>query len=350
MKKIILLISLGIAFLCSSTYAAVFTVSNNNAIPAEYTSLQTAINTAAEGDTIYVAYSSRTYGTITINKKVYLFGYGYNGDSTGKATILTRLYLNKLDENTNCSQSRIEGFKIEEIESKLSDGDAPITNLSFLRCHITNHLQYFNDVFPNVHNLHSSWYFKDCIIDYLLFANGSSEMNNGAENMVFSNCIFTDKIQYCGNNTTYRNCLFLYNSNGFSYISHADFENCIFYDDTPRTIENSTFDNCLTYNTDDDQIPYGSNNGSNNIVGEDPMFIDYNSTFNYLVDFNLDENSPAKNAGKDGTDLGIFGGNAPMKDLTGMPHIPIITDVLIYNPNVGKNGSLRFRIKAKNNN
>lgn len=78
MKKIlIMLVATGMAM---ATQAKILRVSNVEGSSAPYTSIQTAIDAAEEGDTIMVDASSKPYsynGDINVNKRLVLLGPGY---------------------------------------------------------------------------------------------------------------------------------------------------------------------------------------------------------------------------------------------------------------------------------
>ena len=78
---------------------------------------------------------------------------------------------------------------------------------------------------------------------------------------------------------------------------------------------------------------------------EDLIFIDPQGfTYNMKNDYRLRDSSPGKNAGKDGTDIGIYGGRYPWKD-GGLPVNPHIETYDI----AGKTdsiGNLRVKIKV----
>jgi len=58
--------------------SAVITVDNSANSAGQYTGLQAAINAANAGDSIYISGSITSYGTVTLNKRLILFGTGYN--------------------------------------------------------------------------------------------------------------------------------------------------------------------------------------------------------------------------------------------------------------------------------
>ena len=75
MKKLLLLSIIYIG-LMSALKATIITVDNNVNSPADYTDLQTAIDAATAGDTIYVAGSNTTYGAKNVTKKLNIPDFG----------------------------------------------------------------------------------------------------------------------------------------------------------------------------------------------------------------------------------------------------------------------------------
>jgi hypothetical protein len=105
----------------------------------------------------------------------------------------------------------------------------------------------------------------------------------------------------------------------------------------------------------------GSNSGAGNQAGVDPLFQNVTNSDSYVTTFNyrLAAGSPGKNAGTDGTDLGIYGGSYPFPsggavgsgfDTSAMPPIPQVTEMNILNSTVPVNGTLNVNVKAKVNN
>lgn len=87
----------------------------------------------------------------------------------------------------------------------------------------------------------------------------------------------------------------------------------------------------------------------------DPKFVNKytGNSYNDLDNYNLQASSPGKNAGTDGTDIGIFGGQYPFpKSVQASyvhcvtPVIPVVRDLIIQNSSVPANGTLNFSVKA----
>jgi hypothetical protein len=81
-------------------------------------------------------------------------------------------------------------------------------------------------------------------------------------------------------------------------------------------------------------------------VDVDPMFTAYpGGRFSYDHNFHLKTSSPGKNAGTDGTDIGIYGGMGFSE--TREPPIPIIRAFSIQNGVVAPNGKLSIKVRAE---
>jgi hypothetical protein len=108
-------------------------------------------------------------------------------------------------------------------------------------------------------------------------------------------------------------------------LTDAIVANNIFYGCAPimassqaSFFERNSFVNNISFGTGIDALPPTGtgigNTGSGNKPGEDPLFVNapYNTAYSSTMDFNLQASSPAKNAGSDGTDIGITGGAYPV--------------------------------------
>ena len=111
--------------------------------------------------------------------------------------------------------------------------------------------------------------------------------------------------------------------------------NNIFYGSAPAagSVANCTYNNNISlspYNpgSGNDLMPpngQGTNIGINNINDQDPLLTAITpggtTSWDFAFDLRLQSGSPGKNAGTDGTDMGVYGGTYPW-DLE--PAIPII--------------------------
>jgi hypothetical protein len=103
-------------------------------------------------------------------------------------------------------------------------------------------------------------------------------------------------------------------------------------------------------------IVTGTNSGSNNTAA-DPKFLYLYSTtdhsYNDQNKYKLKSSSPGKNAGTDGTDIGIYGGQYPWPASVLVdyihcipPTIPMMQELIIQNSSVPANGTLNFSVRA----
>jgi hypothetical protein len=352
MKKIItsFILLIGIAVV---TYGTVRTVSNNPDIPAQYTSLQAAIDASSdtEGDTILVAGSPTTYGDISINKKVVIYGAGYN-NPYGNNTKVEDISLRTQNLSIGASGSRISGIFINYniyIYGNYTGG-GKMENVVIERCRVQyidfdrSDVSYTNDTIRN------------CLIkdSYIYFHNGTYS------NVVLHNNIFSSEYLYQSSSADLssvylKNNVMLYESTNFfnsgSYrIRNMIVQNNIFYDAEPQGCYGCTFQNNITYlNTNDDLIGT-DNTGSDNLINVDPKFKDAPSQgFVYDCDLTLQNpGSPGLNAGTDGSDIGMTGGLMPYTPGAN-PKIPQVTEISFPDnaSSVKVGGSLNVTFKAK---
>ena len=86
MKKVIFTLTLfGVVAL--STNATVRTVSNDPKAPAQYTSIDAAIQASSAGDTIMVYGSATIHNSVTVDREIVLIGAGYNNPYGPESTI-----------------------------------------------------------------------------------------------------------------------------------------------------------------------------------------------------------------------------------------------------------------------
>lgn len=350
MKKI-LLPAILILLNFTVAFSQVKTISNALNSPTQYTNLQMQIDSANNGDTIYV--HPGTYGNIRLNKRLTLIGTGFNpqGQYTTTANI-SAVTLDKFVPTTSSTGSKFIGLNIGYI-NQLSTEQFQIDSILIERCRITtssssyvlgnywtfrNNLFYWTGTTGNVDvNFYSYILFENNIFHA---PNGSFQIKNSNKNTVFFlNNIFTGH---------YDNIAQFFN------VSYARFENNIFFGKSPYQATNSDFAKNIFYGSVNNSINPTSN-GVGNITA-DPQFTSMPITndmyqFAYTNDYRLKTTSPGRNAGTDGTDIGIFGGQNPMPlnviTITGEPKIPQIYYMFLQNAVIDQNTPLNVTIKAR---
>ena len=304
MKKLATLL-----LLCSAmaTYATVWSVDNNENSAGQFTDLQTALDTSivSAGDTLYVSGSPTSYGTITITRKVTLIGAGYNTNKENShASVLNiAYYQQKYDEFDNLlstpNGSVITGFLITNYIYLYGTNNLTISR---------NKMESLNLVSGNgaITGNSNNIFIKNNIISVV----GD---NTKSTNVVISNNIITTHFSsFRSSSVVITNNLFI-GDGQFYYVEYAVVTNNIFYKkDVATNNDYCIFNNNISFQGTTTAFIYDNNTGANNQEAVNPLFVDVSGTaFDYAHDYHLSANSPGKNAGTDGTDIGIFGGASP---------------------------------------
>ena len=325
--------------------AKIIVVNNNTPSPSQISQIQTAVDTASNGDTIYVQGSATGYGNVVINKRVVIFGAGYNPSKNNSLPSKLNIVLfdsvtTGANAGSSGSGSVIMGFEIAKLSYYASN--FVFSNVLIKRNH------FIKSSFYNFAGITLSCY--SAVIEQNIFDSSAVldfDLGSGTGCLVRNNiigCVFRNS----NAGSVLLNNVFVGQSNAFLNISNALIANNIFYGAAPQGCTTSTFSNNLTYNTSSNTIPYGSNTGSGNIVATNPLFVNATQlAFNYNQDYHLQAASAGKNAGTDATDIGLYGGGAPLPAYGGEPPIPQIK-MFDVTPVVKKNTSLQIQIKAKN--
>lgn len=349
MKKILLP---AILILLNFTVAVsqVKTISNAWNSPTLYTSLQTQIDSANIGDTIYV--HPGYYGAITLNKRLIFIGAGYNpqGQFTG-ISYIPYITLDKYVPASSANGSKFIGLTIGYINKKSQD-QFQIDSILIERCRINANTPSYV--------LGNYWIFRNNLFYWT--AQGGIDVG------LYSYALFENNVFHSPNQTTQilnsnKNTVFFFNNlftghwestTQFSAVSNARFENNIFFGKSPYQATNSDFTKNIFYGNNINYINPNST-GVNNITS-DPQFMStpIDNTmyyFTFSIDYRLKSSSPGKNAGTDGTDIGIFGGQNPMPlnviTITGEPAIPQVYYMLLQNAVIDPNTPLNVTIKAR---
>jgi len=354
MKRVFTLIA-GLLVSGLIVHATVRTVSNNPAIPAQYSGLQAAIDDADAGDTILVAGSASTYGSITTVKSLVIVGAGYN-NPYGYNSIIDYLSLTRSNAAIGASGTKVSGFNIRyglHFYGEFSGGDVDnqlMENIVVERCRIVHidwsddQVKYTNDTVRNCLIQDSYMYFMDGVYtdvrihnnifdNYYMYQNGDSDLSG----VYLENNVMLDGVT---------NFFYIPNSE----INNMVVQNNIFYDAEPQGCVGCVFNNNITYLNSNDELPGAGNTGSGNLIGEDPNFADYpfdGGGFTYDHDFTVDPGI-AVDGGTDGSDIGMTGGMMPYVPGNN-PRIPQVTEIGFPDnaSSVKVGGTLNVSFKAK---
>lgn len=338
---VVVLIFCKLLLFSSNSKAAVLTVNNAGNGSAQFSSISAALTASSTGDTLYISPSSTSYGSITIDKSLVILGKGNAADvQQPLQTALANITINA--HITNVS---ILGLRFDYVYLGIADNLIAIS-----RCSLNG--VWLNDSISNI------------VVSNCIFTTGSENII-GADcatapnfvaisNVLLQNNIFNGYIFKLFGSNIIRNNIFLNSSRAISSnfcggtsIQYALIENNIFYRADPfyGVIVSCIFNKNITYTP---SSTFGIL-GGNNIDNTDPQFVNFPAAgdyFGYNYDFHLKSTSPGKNAGTDGKDIGIYGGNYDVS-LTGEPiGIPVIRKMDVQNFNVPQSGNLNVNVRS----
>lgn len=308
--------------------------------PSFYTTLDSAVTHAQNGDTIYIPGGNFTISD-TINKCIHLVGAGHHPDSANVT-----------------SRTIISGSRQIILKSGADNGS--VTGIYF------NDPGYYSDcniliIEPVSAYTISRCYVSKIIAGYSAFGNNLTITENiivnlslqGTNNSLFNN-IFLGAVNIYS--STAKNNVFTFSQAGYSqyafYGNDCITENNIFKPGSAPP--NNWGGNIIYHNNVNAGVNgiSGTNQGSGNFLDNIPLqsiFVSYDpATIGgdgiYSADFHLPINSPYKNAGRDGTDIGIYGGAFPWKagSIPFNPHFQSFQIGSTTNPS----GNLNVNIKV----
>jgi hypothetical protein len=287
-----------------------------------------AITAAQHGASLYLP-AGNWNENVTISKRLNIYGVGHYPNSSPVTPGTSRVSSIVFTNNTDSTM--IQGLSISSNISYGNGTAVTIRNHYFLRCFIGGSLNIAVSGAANI----SNHVFKECIINSL-----TATASTVPSNIIFTNCYISVLGGLRGQNTYFTNCIFGSNNifqNGNS--RNLLIENSIFMRtsaDHFTYLESSIINNCIFFSS---TVTWGSNSGVDNILNQNcaGTFVDGScSAFSYTANYRLKDGSPGKNAGTDGTDIGLYGSNAPFKD-GGLPVIPNIKEFSVSkNPVNGK--------------
>jgi hypothetical protein len=350
--------------------ATVRTVSNNPTYPAQFDTFVAAQTAAVAGDTIYVYGSPFQYPAISVTKRLVIIGAGYSPNNQyGQPTNIPQISLFRDAGTNDASGTVIMGVicNLVHITGTLTATDITLTR---------NQLSSINAYSPG----HSQgWIIYNNIINGTINGGAGSRTSQSATNMVIANNIISGAIAGFNSNTIIVDHNIFLSSSNLTTLFNVIITNNIFVRTSGDILNNvvlSTFNNNLSnLNTVGPASQYtptnsftatyigsggGSNSGGGNFVGVEPLFTNVTNfnTYSNTANHRLQNSSPGRNAGTDGTDLGIYGGVYPFSsggmgtqyDTAPMPPIPQVTAVNIQNATIQPNGTLNVQVQGKVNN
>ena len=317
MKKYIFIPLLFVSALCWGQ--AQFVVQNGNKTEV-YTNINTAIENAVDGDTLYIPGGGFSLSSGNIYKSLHWVGVGHYPSETG-ATHASRI-TTAISLYDGCSGSSFEGIYFTG--SFRIGIDADVTDITLNRCRIDDYIifNYINNTNPDLNST-----IKECVIKGSLDARGS-------EGYTIQNSILFGTISNFKQSSFKHNAI---NANGSYSQVILNCESCLF-DNNAFGYENNTNDNCtgctFTNNLFAEGFPSRGSvtDGGDNIVSVgfdvDDVYTDLSgsnsvTTFSYDNDYSLKDPTWISSDGT--TPIGIYGTATPYKTIPYYPHINAAT-------------------------
>jgi len=349
-----------------AAHATIRTVSNNPDRPAQFTQVDAAIAASVAGDTIYVHGSQFTYSDFTVTKRLVIIGAGYNSNNQfNQPTKVNLIYLNRDTGLQNSSGTVITGFVASQIRN---NGNPGVENITIFRNNIS--VIYTNN--PGIGGVYgANWVIYNNLISSQIQGGSGGSTSSSSSNITIQNNLIGGSIYGFSLSSVLIDHNVFQGSDNLTIVFYATITNNIFIRTTgtifTTNVSSNTFNNNLSNLTTISTITPtnnfvgASNSGAGNFVAVDPLFVSVTNLNTYATtfDYRLQASSTVRNAGTDGTDLGIYGGTRPFPsggasgsgfDTSALPPIPQVTEVNILNATLQPGTPLNVNVKAKINN
>jgi hypothetical protein len=350
----------------SSVQARIRVVNNNLNGPGQFNRLQTAIDSSASGDTIYIAPSPSDYtdpndGVFQVTKRLTFIGAGMRPGEKKDNSSLSRINSRFDVNNANASGSVWMGLYFSSVGSAINVFSAQVTNCQVLRNWFdgsSSHIAFNSSSFSGW--LIANNYFgincgpaismnNNTVTNFIIQNNVFAEIGGcGVQNGVYAitnfsnsaNCLVTNNLFYGGQGAGVAN-----NDQAFNNCANMIVENNIFHTMSPAGLSNCVINNNITFGTASNTLPYGTNSGANNIADTNPQLTTFvNTTFNPNQNFQPQSGSPARTGGVGGIQMGVYGGSFNWNN-SAVPPIPQIkTFSITSGSTVPAGGSINIRV------
>ena len=326
-----------VMILITAVHAKVWIVDNNPFPVGDFTTFSDAHNAASDGDTIYVYGSNTTYAAITTTKRLVYFGTGF--DLTlheGQAFAAASTISGTMNFNAGSEGSLIAGFDgTFAIVINANNITVKRNELAYVTINNSNCQLLQNEI---VYSRLGTLVSVASNLGNIIILN--NKINNTQTDYSYAhaiNCNTTSTVS-CTNNVIRTSSNYTYTIANLSATSIAQ-NNILYGNSTNRISGDGVFQYNMCHNN---QLPEGNGNIRNvnmNTVFENPG--DFNTGLHLLPD------SPAIGTGYGGTDMGIYGGDAPYVDggFPGIPSVYHLESEVITTPEKG----LDVLIRAKSN-
>ncbi|MDR3338657.1 MAG: hypothetical protein LBT25_00935 [Candidatus Symbiothrix sp.] len=301
----------------------------NGTKTAFYNDLETAVHEAVSGDTIYLPGAIiELQNHLVIDKKLTLIGAGWDIDSIGglrptQLKIKTGSWAN-LTFSVGSDGSFITGFYVNGIGFD-NNAALSVANVTIARIAAAG-----ISLGAGVSNI----YIRESYIT-------SSGLNGaGATDCWINNNIIIGTIHSLVDSHLYNN-VFNYYVGGTRCVFENNYIGGGLTTSSSSTFNNNAFSGNITFPTGD------NNNGFDNLVNQ-PHAGSFTGGDWTPKSLKLKSTSPLKNAGTDGSDIGMYGGNDPYKE-GAVPFNPHIDEIVVSSI-TDKTGNLKVRMQVSSQN
>jgi len=335
---------LAFSLFCLGTHATTWTVNNLPGSSADFSSLSAAIAASVQGDSIYVQPSGISYGTITIDKQLFILGAGHHpGFNNGVAAITGAITINGTASGTFIKGIYILGNIV---------GGSSITNVVISGCRIEG---AYN--FNATGSGSTGWIVEGNVLIVTSSSQNFYVGGNAIAWTIRNNYIQTNQINV--STAIHPSAVFEHNlvvSTGTaacqffaSATTGANLRDNIFI--TQSNAQSTYQTNCTNCNWVNN-ISYNPNSAMADLPGSnfnntDPNFINAASfSWDYAWDFGLLNSSVGYQAATDQGDIGLTGGSHTFNKFGYNNSLPRIESVILNDSSVPSGGTLTIQLQA----
>ncbi len=337
-----------------SLRAATWTVDNNTSHPADFRTIQDAVEAAAVGDTILVSGSNIDYPQFVMNKRLYIRGqaasttnvgvtilgavklrdFGYTSDPDYRhagGSVLEGLTFNTVTVSHMCA-----GVKMDRCLVKDSVSLDGCTGSLILNCRVESEIA-LTQAHAEVGSLIPGIYATD---NTVVGTWAVGVLQSGSINTMIENCVLG---YYFGSGSQTQGPVRI-SSNSPPFVFRNTIligKQSVFYYSSGNSA--AVFDHCLSIS--DSALPDENGNLSLAYSGFADVFQDATAYAIAAETFLLKAGSPAIGAGTGGVDMGMYGGIAPFVPGQ-IPALPRIL-YLAVPPLVPDSTGLTFEVRAE---
>ncbi len=306
-----------------------------------YTNWSDTYAAVSDGDTIYVAGSNNSYGDVDIDKPLVIIGPGYYLDKRTTTQINKRsAVFGEINFINGSDNSKLVGISV--ISTNVYDGIflyADVDNISINSCFIPRiHIRNENGfIYENIQ-------VKKCFLWYSGLTSSTNVYHDGiCSNLVFSNNIVNGTMRIpVGSDGIFTYNLFMSNNLFFGNTSSLDISNNIYLNENENEFTIQPLPDASVHHNISLTGAFGNDN-DNFTAPQSTLFVSNENASSDGMHM-LSENSPAKGAGSNGTDIGPLGGPDPYR-LSGLPNLPNIYELSTGGLVSGDELPVRIKIK-----